>query len=91
MEATMSATAKAKLAQEDRETPYTERARFFDSSNAFAIKYPDVPRHIFLLLTRQQENNFPTIYHYLSQSPAPYVPPRAVSGHHGEHSAGLFF
>ena len=44
----MSATARVKLAQENRETPYAERARFFDSGNAFAIKYPAVPRHIFL-------------------------------------------
>lgn len=44
----MSATARAALAQENRETPYTERARYFDSGNAFAIKSPDVPRHIFL-------------------------------------------
>ena len=48
MEITMSATAPAKLARSSRNTQYTERARFFDSGNAFAIKYPAVPRHIFL-------------------------------------------
>ncbi len=30
------------------DTPYTERARYFDSSNAFALKYPPVPCHQFL-------------------------------------------
>ncbi len=30
------------------DTPYTRRARYFDSSNAFALKYPPVPRHQFL-------------------------------------------
>ena len=30
------------------ETPYTRRARYFDSSNAFALKYPPVPCHQFL-------------------------------------------
>ena len=44
----MTATAAAKLAPLSRNTKYTERARYFDSSNAFAIKYPAVPRQIFL-------------------------------------------
>ena len=44
----MSATAAAKLAPSSRNSKYAERARYFDSSNAFAIKYPAVPRHIFL-------------------------------------------
>jgi gentisate 1,2-dioxygenase len=30
------------------DTPYTERARYFDSSNAFALKYSPVPCHQFL-------------------------------------------
>ena len=30
------------------DTPYTRRARYFDSSNAFALKYPPVPCHQFL-------------------------------------------
>jgi gentisate 1,2-dioxygenase len=30
------------------DTPYTERARYFDSGNAFALKYPPVPCHQFL-------------------------------------------
>jgi gentisate 1,2-dioxygenase len=30
------------------DTPYAERARYFDSSNAFALKYPPVPCHQFL-------------------------------------------
>jgi gentisate 1,2-dioxygenase len=30
------------------DTPYTERARYFDSSNAFALKYPPVPCYQFL-------------------------------------------
>jgi gentisate 1,2-dioxygenase len=30
------------------DTPYTERALYFDSSNAFALKYPPVPCHQFL-------------------------------------------
>jgi hypothetical protein len=30
------------------DTPYTRRARYFDSGNAFAIKYPPVPCHQFL-------------------------------------------
>jgi gentisate 1,2-dioxygenase len=30
------------------ETPYTRRARYFDSGNAFALKYPPVPCHQFL-------------------------------------------
>ncbi|MGH6914279.1 MAG: hypothetical protein ACREH3_11310, partial [Geminicoccales bacterium] len=30
------------------DTPYTERARFFDSSNAFNLSYPPVPCHQFL-------------------------------------------
>lgn len=30
------------------ETPYMRRARYFDSSNAFALKYPPVPCHQFL-------------------------------------------
>src|ERR671918_499710 len=29
-------------------TVFTERARYFDSSNAFALKYPPVPCHQFL-------------------------------------------
>ncbi len=44
----MSTTAAAKLARPSRNTKYTRRARFFDSGNAFAIKYPAVPRHVFL-------------------------------------------
>jgi hypothetical protein len=36
-----SAPAKA-------DSPYTRRARYFDSANAFAIKYPPVPCHQFL-------------------------------------------
>jgi gentisate 1,2-dioxygenase len=30
------------------DTPYTRRARYFDSANAFALKYPPVPCHQFL-------------------------------------------
>jgi gentisate 1,2-dioxygenase len=30
------------------DTPYTRRARYFDSANAFALKYPAVPCHQFL-------------------------------------------
>src|SRR5918996_5794984 len=30
------------------DTVFTERARYFDSSNAFALKYPPVPCHQFL-------------------------------------------
>ena len=30
------------------DTPYTLRARYFDSGNAFALKYPPVPCHQFL-------------------------------------------
>jgi hypothetical protein len=30
------------------DTPYTRQARYFDSSNAFALKYPPVPCHQFL-------------------------------------------
>jgi gentisate 1,2-dioxygenase len=30
------------------DTPYQRRARYFDSSNAFALKYPPVPCHQFL-------------------------------------------
>ena len=30
------------------DTPYVRRARYFDSSNAFALKYPPVPCHQFL-------------------------------------------
>ena len=30
------------------DTPYTRRARYFDSGNAFALKYPPVPCHQFL-------------------------------------------
>jgi gentisate 1,2-dioxygenase len=30
------------------DTPYSQRARYFDSSNAFALKYPPVPCHQFL-------------------------------------------
>jgi gentisate 1,2-dioxygenase len=30
------------------DTPYTRRARYFDSGNAFALKYPAVPSHQFL-------------------------------------------
>jgi gentisate 1,2-dioxygenase len=30
------------------DTPYARRARYFDSSNAFALKYPPVPCHQFL-------------------------------------------
>ncbi len=30
------------------DTPYTRRARYFDSGNAFALKYPPVPSHQFL-------------------------------------------
>ena len=30
------------------DTPYTRRARYFDSSNAFALKYPPVPCHQFV-------------------------------------------
>lgn len=44
----MSTTAAVKPALASQNTKYTERARFFDSGNAFAIKEPAVPRHIFL-------------------------------------------
>ena len=30
------------------DTPYTRRARYFDSGNAFNIKHPPVPCHQFL-------------------------------------------
>ncbi len=38
----------AGVAAATADTPYTERARYFDSSNAFALKYPPVPCHQFL-------------------------------------------
>lgn len=44
----MSATAAARLHRAARETEHTARARYFDSGNAFAIKHPPVPRHVFL-------------------------------------------
>jgi gentisate 1,2-dioxygenase len=43
---TITAKAAARTASEYRtatETPYTRRARYFDSGNAFNIVYPDVP------------------------------------------------
>ena len=44
----MHATPAAKLENPSQETRYTRRARYFNSGNAFAIKHPAVPRHIFL-------------------------------------------
>lgn len=44
----MHATPAAKLENAAKETRYTQRARYFNSGNAFALKYPAVPRHIFL-------------------------------------------
>jgi gentisate 1,2-dioxygenase len=38
-------TAAAPKARAD--TPYTRRARYFDSANAFNLHYPDVPAHSF--------------------------------------------
>lgn len=38
----------AKLATPAAETAYTARARYFNSGNAFGIKYPPVPRHAFV-------------------------------------------
>ncbi len=38
----------AGVAGEMADTPYTRRARYFDSSNAFALKYPPVPVHQFV-------------------------------------------
>ena len=37
------------------DTPYTRRARYFDSGNAFALKYPPVPCHQFLPELRGEE------------------------------------
>lgn len=44
----MHATPEAKTENPSPETRYTRRARYFNSGNAFAIKHPPVPRHIFL-------------------------------------------
>ena len=53
MSETMSTTKTAVnktagLASPVAETPYTARARYFNSGNAFGIKYPPVPRHVFV-------------------------------------------
>ncbi len=43
----MSAKAVAGVVTSRRGSAAAERARFFDSGNAFAIQYPPVPRHAF--------------------------------------------
>lgn len=44
----MRATPAVTLENPSQETRYTQRARYFTSGDAFALKPPPVPRHIFL-------------------------------------------
>lgn len=44
----MHATPEAELENPAQETRYTRKARYFNSGNAFAIKHPPIPRHVFL-------------------------------------------